>query len=129
YYPSQGRYAALRMDPLATVSGVQGADDEALQAARAIQPKTYLVYIKMDVTLPHPSNPWFCYSVMPVAASLRPADPARDIEPGMCLPIAPNDNHPDGRAPIIHTEPPFPFANCYHWDSTALTVRVRAAPE
>ncbi|KAI0714311.1 hypothetical protein C8T65DRAFT_644678 [Cerioporus squamosus] len=81
-----------------------------------------------DVTLPHPSKPWFCYSVMPVVRSLRPADPARNIEPAMCLPIAPNDGHPCDREPL-HTEPPFPFANCYHWDGTALTVRVRAAPE
>ncbi|RPD59990.1 hypothetical protein L226DRAFT_612981 [Lentinus tigrinus ALCF2SS1-7] len=126
YYPSAGCYAALRMDPVATVASASGIDKVAIDAARAIQPKTYLVYIDQDITLPHPSLPWFCYSVMPVAPCLRPADPARKVKPTMCVPIAPNNTHPDARAPI-HTAPSFPFANCYHWDSTALTVRIRAA--
>lgn len=47
YYPSLRTYAALRMDAVATVSSVPGADEEALEAARAIRQKTYLVYIHM----------------------------------------------------------------------------------
>ncbi|TFK90275.1 hypothetical protein K466DRAFT_473448, partial [Polyporus arcularius HHB13444] len=45
-----------------------------------------------------------------------------------CVPIAPNTIHPEARIPI-KTQPSFPFSNCYHWDDTALTVRVRVRPK
>ncbi|RDX48665.1 hypothetical protein OH76DRAFT_1483752 [Lentinus brumalis] len=123
-YPSLPAYAALRMDAVATVRSVLGANEESLEAARAIRPKTYLVY--MDVTLPPPAKPWFCYSVMPVAPSLPPDDLAGSR--AMCVPIAPNTIHSEARIPV-KTQPSFPLPNCYHWDDTALTVGIRVRPE
>ncbi|RPD57864.1 hypothetical protein L226DRAFT_494867 [Lentinus tigrinus ALCF2SS1-7] len=128
YNPSLHKYAALRMDPVATVGAVSGADKQALDAARAIQPKTYLVYIDKSVIPADSSRPWGCYSVMPVASSLRPADEEHRDKPTIGpLPIAPNADHLLARVPL-ETKPAFPFYNCYHWDRTALTVRVRAHP-
>ncbi|OSC96638.1 hypothetical protein PYCCODRAFT_1261290 [Trametes coccinea BRFM310] len=49
----------------------------------------------------------------------------------MCIPIYPNTNHPNGRAPV-QPEPEglFPYSNCYHWYQPIETgVRIRARPE
>lgn len=144
-YPRQGRYAVIRMDPVASVLGLK--DPEAVVAAQAIRTKTYLAYIhtvspslplayasralKMpikDVTLPIPGRPWYIYSISLVGTSLRPSDPAHGIDSSMCVPIYPNISHPEEREPV-YPDPFFPFDNCYHWHRTRLSVRVRARPE
>ncbi|KAI0800163.1 hypothetical protein C8Q74DRAFT_1192663 [Fomes fomentarius] len=125
-YPRQGRYAVIRMDPVASVFGLK--DPEAVAAAQAIRPQTYLAYIHTDVTLPIPGRPWYIYSISLVGTSLRASDPVHGIDSSMCVPIYPNTSHPEEREPV-YPEPFFPFDNCYHWHRTRLTVRVRARPE
>ena len=46
----------------------------------------------------------------------------------MCAPIFPNETHPTGRAPV-HTQPVFPFPNCYHLAFYNIKVRVCASDE
>ena len=46
----------------------------------------------------------------------------------MCVPIYPNEIYPTGRA-SIHTEPTFPFSDCYHWAFYNVDVRVCATQE
>ena len=64
------------------------------------------------------------YSAMLIGSSLRNAIPEEFITPDMCTPIFPNIDHPAGR-PAVHTEPPFPFTNCYHWFGPDMDIEVR----
>lgn len=127
-------------------------DPEALAAASAMQTQAYLVYIKMvrvfqvlhfsfnavicrtlmilsqELEIPFPGKPWYHYRVCPIAPSLRAEDKDRGYAPDMCVPIFPNASHPLGRTPI-HTDPVFPYDNCYHWAEFHTDIRVRARPE
>ena len=67
---------------------------------------------------------WCRYHIEPIGATLRTAIREEGITSDMVVPIAPNTFHPSGRQPI-HTTPPFPFANCFHWIETTATVRIR----
>ncbi|KAL1937876.1 hypothetical protein VTO73DRAFT_12769 [Trametes versicolor] len=103
-------------------------DPEALVAAEALQTKKYLVYLDFEMELPFPNRPWYRYTVLPVAPSLRAEDKAEGYAPDMCVPILPNTSHPRGRTPL-RTEPVFPYDNCYHWVQFQTDIRVRARPE
>ena len=59
-----------------------------------------------------------------IGPGLRDAIPEEFITPDMCTPIFPNTDHPAGRPPV-HTEPPFPFANCCHWFGPDMDLEVR----
>ncbi|KAI0653324.1 hypothetical protein C8Q70DRAFT_1036704 [Cubamyces menziesii] len=126
FCPMPYRYAAVRMDPVAMVEHLQ--DPIALSKARAIQPKTYLVFMEGVLELPFPGKPWYRFCVCPIGTSLRPEDNANDFRPEMCIPILPNKSHPTGRLPLV-PDRAFPFDNCYHWMALSIYVRVRARPE
>ena len=64
------------------------------------------------------------YSAMLIGPSLRSAIPEQFITSDMCTPIFPNTDHPTGYPPV-HTEPPFPFTNCYHWFGPDMDIQVR----
>ncbi|KAI0350643.1 hypothetical protein OH77DRAFT_1412785 [Trametes cingulata] len=128
FSPSPGTYAVVRMDPVAMVEELGIDDVEAVAAARAMQPKSYLIYLDFDLELPFPNKPWYRYQVRPVAPSLRAEDLDEGITPDMCVAIFPNTGHPSGRPPV-RTEPIFPYKNCYHWVDFDLDIRVRAKPE
>ncbi len=66
--------------------------------------------------------------VSPIAPCLGPIDNKTGMTADMCIPIYPNTNHPTARAPV-HTEPEFPYNNCYHWSRAQLNVRIRCPPE
>ncbi|KAJ8501795.1 hypothetical protein ONZ51_g349 [Trametes cubensis] len=114
------------MDPVAMVEHLD--DPLALAAARAIEARTYLVYIEEELELPFPGKPWYQFCVCPIGTSLRLADPENRITSDMCIPIHPNERHPGGRPGVV-TEPEFPYDNCYHWIDFRIYVRVRARPE
>ncbi|KAJ3009103.1 hypothetical protein NUW54_g2908 [Trametes sanguinea] len=59
-----------------------------------------------------------------VAPTPRREVPSHGITSDMSIPIYPNTSHPTGRAPL-HTERPFPFANCYFWVNNMTYIRVR----
>ncbi len=74
--------------------------------------------------LPLPGMRWCRYSVEPIGATLRTPIQEQGITSDMVIPIAPNDSHPRGRIPV-HPSPSFPFANCFHWIESNVTVRIR----
>ncbi|EIW54306.1 uncharacterized protein TRAVEDRAFT_31308 [Trametes versicolor FP-101664 SS1] len=120
------QYAVIRIDPVAMVEHFD--DPFATEEAEAMHAKKYLMYLDHAMDLPFPTSQWFRFHVSPIATALPPKDPKRGITPDMSIPIFPNEDHPNGRAPI-RTSAPFPFPNCYHWADSELTVRVRRHPE
>ncbi|RPD56370.1 hypothetical protein L226DRAFT_468638, partial [Lentinus tigrinus ALCF2SS1-7] len=122
YTPMEGSFAVIRMDPVAMVRHLD--DPEALRAAEALSPQSYLVYLDFSHRLPTwGEQPWHVFDVYPIWQSLRPSDEDKCITPDMCMPIFPNDNHPSGRAPLV-TKPVFPFDNCYIWSEVKMEIRV-----
>ncbi|KAI0327932.1 hypothetical protein GY45DRAFT_1307798 [Cubamyces sp. BRFM 1775] len=129
YSPSPRSYAVIRLNPIEMVRPFN--DTEALLEAQAIQPKSYLIYLRLERALPWPDQPWYRFQVEPIATTLRPEDEARCITSDMCIPIFPNTSHPTGRE-SLKPEPEglFPYDNCYHWFKAKLVdVRIRARPE
>ncbi|KAI0669551.1 hypothetical protein C8Q78DRAFT_1040799 [Trametes maxima] len=122
FCPLPRRFAVIQMDPVGMVRHFD--DPIALAAARSLEPKKYLVYLRMPLDLPTPTNPWFRYEVCPIGTTLRPEDDEQGITSDMVIPIYPNTSHPRGRLPI-HTETPFPFPNCYYWIKNRCNVRIR----
>ncbi|KAI0327915.1 hypothetical protein GY45DRAFT_1326989 [Cubamyces sp. BRFM 1775] len=129
YSPSPGSYAVIRLNPVEMVRPLN--DHQALLQAQAMQPKSYLVMLSMEMALPWPDQPWYRFEVEPVATNLRPEDKERGITPDMCAPISPNTSHPTGRESLKpQPEELFPYNNCYHWfDVKMADVRIRARPE
>ncbi|RPD57933.1 hypothetical protein L226DRAFT_616137 [Lentinus tigrinus ALCF2SS1-7] len=123
FAPTVRTYAAIRMDPQAMVEDHN--DPEALKEAQLMSPKTYLVFVHMAVSLPWPGNSYFEYRVSPIAPRLRAEKPQSGITSDMAVPIYPSTSHPSGRPPV-HTDPQFPFSNCYHWLKCFVDVHVRA---
>ncbi|KAH9846476.1 hypothetical protein C2E23DRAFT_743973 [Lenzites betulinus] len=120
--PDVCQYGVIRMDPVAMVEHF--GDLETTSRARALVPKTYLVYLDIALDLPFPTSAWFRFQVCPIAPTLRPPIPEDGITSDMAIPIYPNTHHPCGRPPV-QTKTPFPFANCYHWYENKATVRLR----
>ncbi|KAI8999040.1 hypothetical protein BD414DRAFT_512582 [Trametes punicea] len=126
FFPLPGCYGVMQMDPVAMVEDL--GDPEALKEAKSMRVKKYIAYLYSPIELPWPNRPWYGYYVCPVAPSLRSEDVEKAIAPEMCIPIAPNTNHPTGRPPLV-PRPPFPYSNCYHWVDTLTRVRIRAGVE
>ncbi|KAL1945496.1 hypothetical protein VTO73DRAFT_2347 [Trametes versicolor] len=126
FSPSPGAYAVIRLNPVAMVQHLD--DNDALQAAMAMQTKTYLVCLDIEMALPFPDRPWYRFEARPIGPQLPPANEEEGYTPEMCIPIYPNTNHPTGRAPI-RPRRPFPYGNCYHWNDNTIHIRVRARPE
>ncbi|RDX48668.1 hypothetical protein OH76DRAFT_1352135 [Lentinus brumalis] len=128
FSPLTTRYAVIRMDPVGTVERYDYSDIR--EAAKGIQAKAYLVYLRNNHNLPIPGRPWHAFEVALLATSLPPIDEEEGITQDMCAPIFPNTTHPTGREPL-NTDPVFPYDNCYHWsdDAVRMDVRVRARPE
>ncbi|KAI0740873.1 hypothetical protein C8Q76DRAFT_709310 [Earliella scabrosa] len=124
--PNPGTYGVIRMDPVAMVQHLN--DPEAMAAAQAMQPKSYLVYLEHILALPFPGQPWFPFTVLVVGPGLRPPNEEECITADMCTPIFPNLAHPTGRA-SLRTEPTFPYSNCAHWQCPELNVRICARDE
>ncbi|RPD56397.1 hypothetical protein L226DRAFT_573935 [Lentinus tigrinus ALCF2SS1-7] len=121
-YPDDESFAVIRMDPVAMVRHLN--DPEALKAAEALSPRSYLVYLDGHNRLPiWGPKPWYSFDIHLIGPCLRPAHEEQCVTPDMCTPIYPNCNHPTGRA-VIHTEPPFPFDNCYFWSGLKMKIRV-----
>ncbi|KAI0774891.1 hypothetical protein BD413DRAFT_611879 [Trametes elegans] len=128
FAPMAGRYAIVRLNPMAMVE--HRVDPEASAQAQQMRPKKYLVYLHRENGVPHPGRPWYQYRICPIGPSLRPAQSSRGITPDMSIPIHPNSVHPKGRRPVRPAEDnPFPYDNCFHWIEAALDVRVRSRPE
>ncbi|RPD56375.1 hypothetical protein L226DRAFT_468667 [Lentinus tigrinus ALCF2SS1-7] len=126
FAPRTHAFAVVRMDPVAMVQHLN--DPEALRAAEALSPRSYLVYIDIDLALPFPGKPWYGFTMYPIGSTLRPANEEEGMTPDLCIPIFPNNGHPDGRVPLP-TEPLFPFDNCYFWSGLTMDVRIHARPE
>lgn len=148
FSPNAPCYAVIRLDPVAMVKKLN--DPEALAAARAMTPRSYVVYLThvirnstsshvsyfvlkqiclQEPELPFPNKPWYRYELNLIAPSLCEEDAAKGITADMCTPIYPNDKHPTGREPL-RPEKPFPYANCYHWcDALEIEIRVLPRPE
>ncbi|KAI0664048.1 hypothetical protein C8Q70DRAFT_215498 [Cubamyces menziesii] len=129
YSPSPRSYAVIRLDPVGMVRPFN--DAQALLEAQAMQPKPYLIYLRMERALPWPDQPWYRFEIEPIATTLRPEDEARGITSDMCIPIFPNTNHPAARESLQPSpEGLFPYDNCYHWFQAKLVdVRIKARPE
>ncbi|KAI0664049.1 hypothetical protein C8Q70DRAFT_1145708, partial [Cubamyces menziesii] len=129
YSPSPRSYAVIRLNPEEMVR--QFDDAQALREARAMQPKSYLIYLQLERALPWPDQPWYRFEIEPIATTLRPEDEAQGITSDMCIPIFPNTSHPNGRESLQPSpEGLFPYDNCYHWFQPKLVdVRIKARPE
>ncbi|RPD56369.1 hypothetical protein L226DRAFT_538058 [Lentinus tigrinus ALCF2SS1-7] len=121
-YPDEESFAVIRMDPVAMVWHLN--DPEALKAAEALSPQSYLVYLSENHRLPiWGPEPWYSFDMHLIGPCLRPVHDEQCVTADMCTPIYPNCDHPTGRAPV-HTEPPFPFDNCYFWSGLKMKIRV-----
>ncbi|KAI9059929.1 hypothetical protein FKP32DRAFT_1578886 [Trametes sanguinea] len=88
YSPSPGAYAVVRLAPLEMVNGF--GDLVATEHAMALQTKPYLVYLLKEMSLPFPDQPWYQFTVSPIATCLPPDDPSKGLTPDLCIPIFPN---------------------------------------
>ncbi|EIW54313.1 uncharacterized protein TRAVEDRAFT_76241, partial [Trametes versicolor FP-101664 SS1] len=122
FSPSPGAYAVIRLNPIEMVQHLD--DNDALQAAMAMQTKTYLVCLDIVSSNPTHHKPWYRFEARPIGPHLPPAKEEEGYTPDMYIPIYPNTNHPTGRAPI-RPRRPFPYANCYHWIDNTIHIRVR----
>ncbi|RPD71470.1 hypothetical protein L226DRAFT_573942 [Lentinus tigrinus ALCF2SS1-7] len=122
FLPVDHSFVVIRMDPVAMVRHLN--DPEALRAAEALSSQSYLVYLyehkRLGIWGP---EPWYPFDIHLIGPCLRPAHREQCITSDMCTPIYPNSDHPSGRAPV-HTEPPFPFDNCYFWSGLKMQIRV-----
>ena len=71
-----------------------------------------------------PDSEWCRYRVSPIATTLRPAVLTQGIMPDMVIPIAPN-TAPCFQGDCVASTPTFPFANCYFWIDSRMSLRVR----
>ncbi|KAI9067501.1 hypothetical protein FKP32DRAFT_266929 [Trametes sanguinea] len=129
YSPSPATYVVLRLNPVEMVRHLD--DPIALAEAQAMHTKSHLVILDMELALPFPNRPWYRFDVHSIAPCLPADEPEKGLTSDMCIPIFPNTQHPNGRAPV-HPEPEglFPYSNCYHWyQPVETTVRIRARPE
>ncbi|TFK91978.1 hypothetical protein K466DRAFT_481556 [Polyporus arcularius HHB13444] len=126
--PSPSHYAAIRLNPVAMVEDLGLEDEATLAEARRLETKTYLAYLVWPAELPLPRMRWCRYNIEVISTTLRKPDPEAGITADMVVPIAPNTSHPAGREPI-HTTPPFPFPNCFHWINNHAAVRIRTRRE
>ncbi|KAL7277683.1 hypothetical protein ACG7TL_008615 [Trametes sanguinea] len=111
------------MDPVGMVKHLN--DPLASNAASAMSPKKYLVYLERPIGLAPPTDPWFRYKVSLIGTTLRPEDKGQGITSDMVIPIFPNTFHPRGYREPIRTHPTFPFNRCFHWIKNDVTVRIR----
>ncbi|KAI0716940.1 hypothetical protein C8Q76DRAFT_601397, partial [Earliella scabrosa] len=123
--PRARRFAVIRMNPEAMVAHLQ--DPAAMHAAKALQPKKYLVYLHYPQDLAMPDSTWCRYRISPVATTPRPAVPDMGITSDMILPILPNVNHCKDQ--VVSVTPNFPFTNCCFWIQSQSSLRVRVDPE
>ncbi|RPD70412.1 hypothetical protein L226DRAFT_554814 [Lentinus tigrinus ALCF2SS1-7] len=107
FAPTICTYAVIRMNPKTMAS----------EEAALMSPRKYLVFLDAASILPWPGSPYYEYSVRPIAPCLRKEDKEDCITPDMY--------HRRGREPI-HSDPEFPFSNCYHWLNYGLRLRIRA---
>ncbi|KAI0774865.1 hypothetical protein BD413DRAFT_445367, partial [Trametes elegans] len=119
--PLHRRYGVIQIDPVAMVEEL--GDEAAFAAAKALRPRTYLVYLSETMGLPWPGRPWYGFMASIIGPSLRVEEPAKAITSDMCVPIAPNAVHPHGRLSVV-TQPLFPFSNCYHWVESNAHLRI-----
>ncbi|TFK88030.1 hypothetical protein K466DRAFT_489729 [Polyporus arcularius HHB13444] len=124
-FPDALQFAVIRIDPLAMVEPLK--DPVALEAARSMQCKKYLVFLEAPRDLPMPKSKECRYSVKPVATCLRPADVENGVTPDMVMPIHPNTEHLRGRDPI-KASPKFPYDNCFFWIENKMSVCVKVNP-
>ncbi|RPD57931.1 hypothetical protein L227DRAFT_551440 [Lentinus tigrinus ALCF2SS1-6] len=122
--PLPCRYAAVRLNLMAMVADLGLGDEVTLTEARRFKPKTYLAFLFHPGELPIPGMRWCRYKAELIGTTLRTAIPEQGITSDMVVPIAPNCFHPHGRKPV-HSTPPFPLANCFHWVENDVTVRIR----
>ncbi|KAI0692636.1 hypothetical protein C8T65DRAFT_72799 [Cerioporus squamosus] len=123
-----GTFAVIRMDPVAMIRRHLN-DPEALRAAEALSPRSYLVYLDNHHRLrTWAPKPWHNFRIYPIGPSVRPPNEDECVTSAMCTPIFPNTVHPEGRAPL-RTEPIFPFDNCYFWSRVNMEIRVCPRPE
>ncbi|TFK91975.1 hypothetical protein K466DRAFT_540584 [Polyporus arcularius HHB13444] len=122
--PLPCHYALIRLNPTAMLGDLRLDDAITLAEAEKFKPKTYLAFLLWPEDLPLPGMRWCRYSVEPIGATLRTPIQEQGITSDMVIPIAPNDSHPRGRIPV-HPSPSFPFANCFHWIESNVTVRIR----
>ncbi|KAI0697407.1 hypothetical protein C8T65DRAFT_813771 [Cerioporus squamosus] len=122
--PLPCHYAAIRLNPTVMVEDLGLDDPITLAEAKRLKPKTYLAFLLWPEELPLPGMRWCRYSVEPIGATLRTAIQEQGITSDMVIPIAPNVSHPRGRK-AVHPTPSFPFANCFHWIESNVTVRIR----
>ncbi|TFK87243.1 hypothetical protein K466DRAFT_491187 [Polyporus arcularius HHB13444] len=127
FAPCYYTYAVIRMDPRAMVEGLD--DPQACEEVESLlAPKKYLVFLDTIIGIPWPDRPPYEYLISPIAPCLRKEDPEMCFTRDMAMPIYPNTSHPHQREPI-HTDPQFPFSNCYHWLDYHMRVHVRARAE
>ena len=89
------------------------------------------------VDSPSSDDPYAKFTISVVGPRLRPANPDLGYTSDMCVPVYPNERHPDKHhGPVRPQSPdpdsvhqPFPFSDCYHWfgPDVQLCVRVRPA--
>ncbi|KAI0692637.1 hypothetical protein C8T65DRAFT_586463 [Cerioporus squamosus] len=126
-FPRSDTFAVVRMDPVAMVQHLN--DPEALRAAEALSPQSYLVYLHRHNPLCIGGPPpWHGFDIYPIATSLRPPNEDDYVTPEMCTPIFPNSTHPEDRTPL-RTLPAFPFDNCYFWSGVKMKIRICPRPE
>ncbi|RPD56377.1 hypothetical protein L226DRAFT_615494 [Lentinus tigrinus ALCF2SS1-7] len=126
FAPRTHTFSVVRLDPVAMVQHL--GDQEALRAAEASSPQSYVVFVDLDSALPFPGKPWYGFTVYLVGPCLRPPEEDSCVTPEMCIPIFPNFDHPEGRDPI-RTQSVFPFDNCYIWSGLSMKIRVCARPD
>ncbi|KAI1789187.1 hypothetical protein LXA43DRAFT_593032 [Ganoderma leucocontextum] len=131
-FPHPRRFGVVQMDPVAMVTTAGLGDSIALEEAKALVTKKYLVYLDFIIGLPMPDSEWCRYNVLPVATTLRPENPELGITRDMVLPIHPNTAHLVVPSPFICKQDPahtfeFMFKNCFLWveSHTVLCLRVR----
>ncbi|KZT01195.1 uncharacterized protein LAESUDRAFT_731406 [Laetiporus sulphureus 93-53] len=122
--PSIGTYLAIRLDSEAMVKHFE--DAELSSAARAMDPKLYIGYVAQSQQPPLPNRPTHQCQIAFVGQGLPQRSKDEFTPADMCVPIFPNTEHPLSRD-NLRPSTPFPFPNCYQYNSVQCTVRIPTA--
>ncbi|KAI0800136.1 hypothetical protein C8Q74DRAFT_1344479 [Fomes fomentarius] len=121
--PSPFHYAVAQLKPVKMLQDLGLNDEITLAEAQQMDTKKYLIYLYWPFQFPLPDSPWCRFKIETIGTTLIPEDKTYGITSDMVVPIAPNLDHPTGRAPV-HPQPFFPFSHCYHWVTNGMIVRV-----
>ncbi|KAK7046688.1 hypothetical protein R3P38DRAFT_80201 [Favolaschia claudopus] len=114
YLPEFAMWAALTIDPVASLSAGARGVPEAVEACKQLVSKQYVALVTRHQPLYIPWAPYHTYPIHLLQQGHPPAVPEKFLEPSMSVPVLPTtqETHISGRAPVKSSEM-LPWSDCF----------------